>query len=145
MGYGGCESWEMEYSREEIFLQEECGDIDVSGNHVKSEGGSKVGFDILFALYHPNLDAKLTSFYDADKTWFRNLHIPSIFKAQINVYGPVALKAFYLPWAMLALDVIYGSPLIPDLLGIRTYVLILDSVASIRRWKEHFEDSNVGT
>ncbi|CAJ1913530.1 unnamed protein product [Sphenostylis stenocarpa] len=31
-----------------------------------------------------------------------------IFEAQIYVYGPIALKAFYLPWAMLALDVIYG-------------------------------------
>ncbi|KAK7358405.1 hypothetical protein VNO77_00332 [Canavalia gladiata] len=38
--------------------------------------------------------------------------------AQINIYGLVALKAFYLPWAMLALDVIFGSPLVPDLLGI---------------------------
>ncbi|KAE8669172.1 Derlin-1 [Hibiscus syriacus] len=38
--------------------------------------------------------------------------------AQINIYGLVTLKAFYLPWAMLALDVIFGSPLTPDLLGI---------------------------
>eukprot|EP00268_Persea_americana_P049550 TRINITY_DN5318_c0_g1_i2.p1 TRINITY_DN5318_c0_g1~~TRINITY_DN5318_c0_g1_i2.p1 ORF type:complete len:254 (+),score=12.80 TRINITY_DN5318_c0_g1_i2:168-929(+) len=38
--------------------------------------------------------------------------------AQINLYGLVTLKAFYLPWAMLALDVIFGSPLTPDLLGI---------------------------
>ncbi|PPD78038.1 hypothetical protein GOBAR_DD25039 [Gossypium barbadense] len=38
--------------------------------------------------------------------------------AQINIYGLVTLKAFYLPWAMLALDVIFGSELIPDLLGI---------------------------
>uniref|UniRef100_A0A1D1XUC2 Derlin n=1 Tax=Anthurium amnicola TaxID=1678845 RepID=A0A1D1XUC2_9ARAE len=38
--------------------------------------------------------------------------------AQVNIYGLVALKAFYLPWAMLALDVIFGSPLMPDLLGI---------------------------
>lgn len=38
--------------------------------------------------------------------------------AQINIYGLVTLKAFYLPWAMLALDVIFGSPLMPDLLGI---------------------------
>ncbi|XP_065848635.1 derlin-1 [Euphorbia lathyris] len=38
--------------------------------------------------------------------------------AQINLYGLVTLKAFYLPWAMLALDVIFGSPLMPDLLGI---------------------------
>ena len=28
------------------------------------------------------------------------------------------MQAFYLPWAMLALDVIFGSPLVPDLLGI---------------------------
>lgn len=28
------------------------------------------------------------------------------------------LQAFYLPWAMLALDVIFGSPIMPDLLGI---------------------------
>ena len=38
--------------------------------------------------------------------------------AQINIYGLVQLKAFYLPWAMLALDVIFGSPLTADLLGI---------------------------
>lgn len=38
--------------------------------------------------------------------------------AQINIYGLVTLKAFYLPWAMLALDVIFGAPLMPDLLGI---------------------------
>lgn len=38
--------------------------------------------------------------------------------AQISIYGLVTLKAFYLPWAMLALDVIFGSPLGPDLLGI---------------------------
>lgn len=38
--------------------------------------------------------------------------------AQINIYGLVSLKAFYFPWAMLALDVIFGSPLVPDLLGI---------------------------
>ncbi|XP_077217623.1 DERLIN-1 [Tasmannia lanceolata] len=38
--------------------------------------------------------------------------------AQINIYGLVTLKAFYLPWAMLVLDVIFGSPLTPDLMGI---------------------------
>lgn len=38
--------------------------------------------------------------------------------ANINIYGLVTLKAFYLPWAMLALDVIFGSPIVPDLLGI---------------------------
>lgn len=27
-------------------------------------------------------------------------------------------QAFYLPWAMLCLDVIFGSPILPDLLGI---------------------------
>ncbi|KAJ6822999.1 derlin-1 [Iris pallida] len=38
--------------------------------------------------------------------------------AQINIYGLVTLKAFYLPWAMLALDVVFGSPLVPDFMGI---------------------------
>ncbi|XP_009798903.1 derlin-1 [Nicotiana tabacum] len=38
--------------------------------------------------------------------------------ANINIYGLVTLKAFYLPWAMLGLDVIFGSLIMPDLLGI---------------------------
>ncbi|CAN0901446.1 DER1 [Linum grandiflorum] len=38
--------------------------------------------------------------------------------AQINIYGLMTIKAFYLPWTMLALDVIFGSPIMPDLLGI---------------------------
>ncbi|XP_068652930.1 derlin-1-like [Aristolochia californica] len=38
--------------------------------------------------------------------------------AQISIYGLVTLKAFYLPWAMLVLDVIFGSHITPDLLGI---------------------------
>ncbi|XP_010541005.1 PREDICTED: derlin-1 [Tarenaya hassleriana] len=38
--------------------------------------------------------------------------------ANINIYGLVSLKAFYLPWAMLALDVIFGSKIMPDLIGI---------------------------
>ncbi|KAJ7973762.1 Derlin [Quillaja saponaria] len=38
--------------------------------------------------------------------------------AQINIYGLVTLKAFYLPWAMLALDVVFGSSPMPDLMGI---------------------------
>ncbi|KAF6157068.1 hypothetical protein GIB67_041529 [Kingdonia uniflora] len=38
--------------------------------------------------------------------------------AQVNIFSIVSLKAFYLPWAMLALDVIFGSPIMPDLLGI---------------------------
>ncbi|XP_073289754.1 derlin-1 [Primulina huaijiensis] len=38
--------------------------------------------------------------------------------ASINLYGLVTLKAFYLPWAMLCLDTIFGSPIAPDLLGI---------------------------
>lgn len=38
--------------------------------------------------------------------------------AQISLYGLVQLKAFYFPWAMLALDVIFGSEILPDLLGI---------------------------
>ncbi|KAI5662726.1 hypothetical protein M9H77_22049 [Catharanthus roseus] len=38
--------------------------------------------------------------------------------ASINIYGLVNLKAFYLPWAMLCLDVLFGSQIVPDLLGI---------------------------
>ncbi|KAJ3693846.1 hypothetical protein LUZ60_009326 [Juncus effusus] len=38
--------------------------------------------------------------------------------AQINIYGLVNMKAFYFPWAMLVLDMIFGSPLMPSLLGI---------------------------
>lgn len=38
--------------------------------------------------------------------------------ASINIYGLVNLKAFYLPWAMLALDVLFGSEIVPDLIGI---------------------------
>ncbi|KAI4384712.1 hypothetical protein MLD38_002830 [Melastoma candidum] len=37
--------------------------------------------------------------------------------ARINIYGVVSLKGFYLPWAMLALDLIFGNPLKPDILG----------------------------
>ncbi|KAG6698888.1 hypothetical protein I3843_08G041800 [Carya illinoinensis] len=38
--------------------------------------------------------------------------------ARISIYGVVTLKGFYLPWAMLALDLIFGNPLMPDMLGI---------------------------
>lgn len=38
--------------------------------------------------------------------------------AQINIYGLFQLRAFYLPWVMLLLDVIFGSSLKPGLLGI---------------------------
>ncbi|KAL0547238.1 hypothetical protein IC582_017167 [Cucumis melo] len=37
--------------------------------------------------------------------------------ARINIYGVVSLKGFYLPWAMLALDLIFGHRLMPDILG----------------------------
>ncbi|KAK3137324.1 hypothetical protein QOZ80_5BG0450820 [Eleusine coracana subsp. coracana] len=38
--------------------------------------------------------------------------------AQINIYGIIPLRSFYLPWVMLALDVIFGSPILPGLMGI---------------------------
>ena len=38
--------------------------------------------------------------------------------AQVNISGLFMLKGFYFPWAMLALNVIFGSPLLPDLMGI---------------------------
>ncbi|XP_044468085.1 derlin-1-like [Mangifera indica] len=39
--------------------------------------------------------------------------------ARINIYGVVSLKVhwFYLPWVMLALDLIFGVPLLPNFLG----------------------------
>ncbi|XP_015949699.1 derlin-1-like [Arachis duranensis] len=37
--------------------------------------------------------------------------------ARINIYGVVSLKGFYLPWALLALDLIFGSPIKPNILG----------------------------
>ncbi|KAI3720863.1 hypothetical protein L2E82_31860 [Cichorium intybus] len=37
---------------------------------------------------------------------------------RVNIQGLVELKGFYLPWAMLALDLVFGIPLMPDLLGI---------------------------
>ncbi|PNT71660.1 derlin-1 [Brachypodium distachyon] len=38
--------------------------------------------------------------------------------SQISMYGLVQLRSFYLPWAMLALDVVFGSKILPGLLGI---------------------------
>ena len=38
--------------------------------------------------------------------------------AQVNISGLFMLKGFYFPWAMLSLNVIFGSPLLPDLMGI---------------------------
>ncbi|KAG2692216.1 hypothetical protein I3760_08G042000 [Carya illinoinensis] len=38
--------------------------------------------------------------------------------ARISIYGVVTLMGFYLPWAMLALDLIFGNPLMPYMLGI---------------------------
>ncbi|XP_030488056.2 derlin-1.1-like isoform X1 [Cannabis sativa] len=37
--------------------------------------------------------------------------------ARINIYGLVSLKGFYLPWAMLTLDLLFGVPLMEDILG----------------------------
>ncbi|KAL5569853.1 hypothetical protein UlMin_026428 [Ulmus minor] len=37
--------------------------------------------------------------------------------ARISIYGLVSLKGFYLPWAMLALDLLFGNPLKPSILG----------------------------
>ncbi|KAK2439795.1 derlin-1.1 [Trifolium repens] len=36
----------------------------------------------------------------------------------INIYDLVSLKSFYLPWAMLALDLLFGNPIMADILGI---------------------------
>ncbi|XP_022776530.1 derlin-1-like isoform X2 [Durio zibethinus] len=37
--------------------------------------------------------------------------------AQISIYGVVTLKGFYLPWALLALDLIFGASLMEDIIG----------------------------
>ncbi|XP_039064810.1 derlin-1.1-like [Hibiscus syriacus] len=37
--------------------------------------------------------------------------------ARISIYGVVTLKGFYLPWALLALDLIFGIPLTEDIIG----------------------------
>ncbi|KAK9292318.1 hypothetical protein L1049_020284 [Liquidambar formosana] len=37
---------------------------------------------------------------------------------RISIYGLVSLKGFYLPWAMLGLNLLFGNPLKPDILGI---------------------------
>lgn len=47
--------------------------------------------------------------------WAIALSMSDTCETEINI---IWLQAFYLPWAMLALDVIFGSPIIPDLLGI---------------------------
>lgn len=38
--------------------------------------------------------------------------------ARINIYGLVELKGFYLPWVMVAIDLVIGNPLMSSLLGI---------------------------
>ncbi|KAI3832389.1 hypothetical protein MKX03_006750 [Papaver bracteatum] len=50
------------------------------------------------------------------------------FGERICIFG-VNLKAFYLPWVMLGVDVVFGSPLMPDLLGIivgHLYYFLID-------------------
>ncbi|XP_058086517.1 derlin-1.2-like isoform X2 [Magnolia sinica] len=36
----------------------------------------------------------------------------------MTIFGALSLLGFYLPWAFLALDLIFGAPLKPDILGI---------------------------
>ncbi|KAJ7567449.1 hypothetical protein O6H91_02G147900 [Diphasiastrum complanatum] len=38
--------------------------------------------------------------------------------SKVNISGLVTLQAFYLPWAMLLLNTMFGSPPLPDLMGI---------------------------
>ncbi|KAJ0100013.1 hypothetical protein Patl1_20724 [Pistacia atlantica] len=66
--------------------------------------------------------------------------------ARINIYGVVSLKGFYLPWAMVALDLIFGNPLLPDILGMvaGTYLLLPNSSSSSCRWKIRIQDSSLG-
>eukprot|EP00250_Pteridium_aquilinum_P008351 c17877_g1_i1 orf=606-1334(-) len=38
--------------------------------------------------------------------------------ARVNIMGLFTVQGFYLPWVMLLLNVIFGAPLLPDLMGI---------------------------
>ncbi|MCO5562694.1 hypothetical protein L7F22_016324 [Adiantum nelumboides] len=38
--------------------------------------------------------------------------------ARVNIMGLFSVQGFYLPWVMLLLNVIFGSPLVTDLMGI---------------------------
>ncbi|KAG6552758.1 hypothetical protein Mapa_005706 [Marchantia paleacea] len=38
--------------------------------------------------------------------------------SNVNIMGLAQLKGFYLPWALLAVNTMFGAPFIPDLLGI---------------------------
>ncbi|PNY07093.1 derlin-1 [Trifolium pratense] len=71
-------------------------------------GGFSVNFAIrllMIARYGVQLEKGVFERRTADFLW-------------MMIFGASALLAFYLPWTMLALDVIFGSPIMPDLLGI---------------------------
>ncbi|KAI0500728.1 hypothetical protein KFK09_018944 [Dendrobium nobile] len=51
---------------------------------------------------------------------FLNLYVWSreVPDSRISISGVVTIKGIYLPWAMLAVDLIFGVPLKPDIMGI---------------------------
>ncbi|KAK9099205.1 hypothetical protein Syun_026250 [Stephania yunnanensis] len=74
-------------------------------------GFSLLALSIIPVLWSPFLGVSLV--FMLLYVWSREFP-----NAQINLYGLVTLKAFYFPWAMLVLDVLFGQSLVPDLLGI---------------------------
>nr|XP_043635000.1 derlin-1-like [Erigeron canadensis] len=62
-------------------------------------------------LWFPYMGASLV--FMIVYVWSRELP-----NTRINIQGLVELKGFYLPWAMLAIDLVLGNQLMPSLLGI---------------------------
>ncbi|KAK8550439.1 hypothetical protein V6N13_118957 [Hibiscus sabdariffa] len=86
--------------------------------------GAFLGISLVFMLVYiwsrefPNAQVNIYGLV-ALKVGIVFLLIVTIFgSASVSAYVTTITQAFYLPWAMLALDVIFGSPLAPDLMGI---------------------------
>ncbi|GLJ29444.1 hypothetical protein SUGI_0580440 [Cryptomeria japonica] len=99
---------------------------------------SLLGFSLVLALNSYYMGRSLV--FMLPYIWAREFP-----NAQVNISGLVTLKGFYLPWAMLAMNVIFGSPLIPDLLGIVVGHLYYFLTAILVLGKEYIEDSNLDT
>ncbi|KAK2653435.1 hypothetical protein Ddye_013291 [Dipteronia dyeriana] len=75
---------------------------------------------IMIAKYGVSLERGPFDKRTADFVWMLIFGAFSLLfpNARINIYGVVSLKGFYLPWATLALDLIFGDPIKPGILGI---------------------------
>lgn len=75
-----------------------------------------LGFGLLVPLLVPALQLS----FMGPSLVFMLLHLWSreFANARVNIMGLFTLLGFYLPWVMLGLNVIFGTPLLPDLMGI---------------------------